>query len=259
MEKSSEKKRNQKRVNLKEIMRERLNLFQDWLYIGKPELMREYFSDLLFDEFGSDYFDKLSERKYREYINQNLPQKPISGQENANGNEPQEAANEKWYRDCYFQSTIPDEAFENSEIAKEYGKKLRELREEQGYSLENIADYSGLSIQNIQLIETGKRKRIDRNRLLLFCGVYQVPPEYLLGFMEFKGTMPIEYMTKVTKTKFCFILDSLVLKDKELLFAFYKLALKDVEIRRKAISFLSNIPILKVFTPLSALRYIEEH
>lgn len=259
MEKSSEKKRSQKRVNLKEIMRERLNLFQDWLYIGKPELMREYFSDLLFDEFGSDYFDKLSERRYWEYINQNLPQKPISGQENANGIEPQETANEKWYRDCYFQSTIPNEAFENSEIAKKYGEKLRELREEQGYSLENIADYSGLSIQNIQLIETGKRKRIDRNRLLLFCGVYQVPPEYLLGFMEFKGTMPIEYMTKVTRTKVDFILDSLVLKDEELLFAFYKLASKDVEIRRKAISFLSNIPILKVFTPLRALRYIEEH
>ena len=46
MEKSSEKKRSQKRVNLKEIMRERLNLFQDWLYIGKPELMREYFSSV---------------------------------------------------------------------------------------------------------------------------------------------------------------------------------------------------------------------
>ena len=112
MEKSSEKKRSQKRVNLKEIMRKRLNLFQDWLYIGKPKVMREYFSDLLFDEFGSDYFDKLSERRYREYINQNLPKKPISGQENANGIEPQKTANDKWDRDCYFQSVIPDEAFD---------------------------------------------------------------------------------------------------------------------------------------------------
>ena len=162
MEKSSEKKRSQKRVNLKEIMREHLKTFQDWLYIGEPELMREYFSDLLFDEFGSDYFDKLSERKYREYINQNLPQKPISGHENANGIEPQETANEKWYKDCYFQSTIPNKAFEDSEVAKRYGKKLRELREERKLSLENVANYSGLSIQNIQLIEAGKRKRIDR-------------------------------------------------------------------------------------------------
>ena len=259
MEKSSEKKRSQKRVNLKEIMRERLNLFQDWLYIGKPELMREYFSDLLFDEFGSDYFDKLSERRYREYINQNLPKKPISGQGNANGIEPQKTANDKWDRDCYFQSVIPDEAFEDSEIAKKYGEKLRELREEQRLSLEDVANYSGLSIQNIQLIEAGKRKRIDRCRLLLFCGVYQVPPEYLLGFMELKGTMPIEYMSKETSTKVDFILNSLVSKDEELLFVFYKLALEDVKIRKKAISFLSNIPILKVFTPLRALRYIEEH
>ena len=55
MEKSSEKKRSQKRVNLKEIMRERLNLFQDWLYIGKPELnctpfVRQY--DILSNKWG---------------------------------------------------------------------------------------------------------------------------------------------------------------------------------------------------------------
>ena len=49
------------------------------------------------------------------------------------------------------------------------------------------------------------------------------------------------------------------MKDEELLFVFYKLALEDVKIRKKAISFLSNVPILKVFTPLRALRYIEEH
>ena len=86
-----------------------------------------------------------------------------------------------------------------------------------------------------------------------------MPPEYLLGFMELKGTMPIEYMSKETSTKVDFILNSLVSKDEELLFVFYKLALEDVKIRKKAISFLSNIPILKVFTPLRALRYIEEH
>ena len=89
--------------------------------------------------------------------------------------------------DEYFQNRIPADVFENADIAKEYGKKLRALRLEKQYSLEVVSNWTGLSIQNIQLIETGQRKRIDRNRLLLFCGLYQEAPEDLLGHPEFRG------------------------------------------------------------------------
>ena len=156
MEKSSEKKRSQKRVNLKEIMRKRLNLFQDWLYIGKPELMREYFSDLL----PSDYFNKLSRMEHQKHTwAQNPSLKMKDSKENVGENEPSQVANKNVEDNYYFQTGL-DEKFENSEVAKKYGEKLRELRKKRNYSLEDVSNNTGLSIQNIQLIETGKRKRI---------------------------------------------------------------------------------------------------
>ena len=273
MEKSSEKKRTQKRINLEKIMQERLDTFQDWLYIGKPELMRQYFSDLL----PSDYFNKLSKMERQKHTwAQNPSLKMKDSKENVGENEPSQVANKNVEDNYYFQTGL-DEKFENSEVAKKYGEKLRELRKKRNYSLEDVSKNTGLSIQNIQLIETGKRKRIDRNRLLLFCGFYQVPPEDMLGFPELKwerqcgsnqknnskwpeeGIRPITYDLKETSTKVNFILDSLLWKDEQLLCVFSDLASDEKAIREKVILFLSNMPILKIFTPAKALEYITEY
>ena len=124
MKKSSGKKRTQKRIDLEKIMQDHLGKFQDWLYIGKPELMRQYFSDLL----PSDYFNKLSRMERQKHTwAQNPSLKMKDSKENVGENEPSQVANKNVEDNYYFQTGL-DEKFENSEVAKKYGEKLRELR-----------------------------------------------------------------------------------------------------------------------------------
>ena len=56
--------------------------------------------------------------------------------ENVGENEPSQIANKNVEDNYYFQTGL-DEKFENSEVAKKYGEKLRELRKKRNYSLED--------------------------------------------------------------------------------------------------------------------------
>lgn len=294
----------QNRIDLEKIMRKLLPTFQDWLYVGEQEIMKAYFNDLLeplpfaapessvactASEAEPNTTDASTEHTAPEVSSvSDTPAIPAAPEATDTSDAPtdsdtsdtpatSDASNDPPAKktvlddDEYFQNRIPADVFENADIAKEYGKRLRALRLEKRYSLDVVSNWTGLSIQNIQLIETGQRKRIDRNRLLLFCGLYQEPPEDLLGHPEFRENRisnakwtgkyihPLEFDLPYISEAANFILDSLLWKDERLLQVFLELSLADKAVRRKAILFLSNMPILKVLRASAAKKYVAEN
>ena len=94
------------------------------------------------------------------------------------------------FPDCDF-NRYPDyfgkiqaSVFNDPKVIKDYGKKLKELRTQMNCTLQCVADYIGIDYQALFEIEEGRRKKIDRSRLLLLCAFYQRPPEVLLGLSD---------------------------------------------------------------------------
>ena len=131
-----------------QIMREQRGRFASWAYAGEKGTVRKVFDG---------YFSELRDDRLLKEIND-----PTS---------------------TYF-SRIPDQVLRSPVVIERYGKILRSLRESHGWSLEAVASNIGEKFQALQKIETGDRKFIRRNTLLLLCGVYQVSPEFLLGIPE---------------------------------------------------------------------------
>lgn len=100
----------------------------------------------------------------------------------------------------YFKK-IPDSTLTDTSVIKLYGLNLKKMRKEQHLSLENVATLIGMSLEYLRQIENGMPKKINRNDLLLLCGLYQVYPEKLLGQLAPQGKVPMKFYDEETLKK----------------------------------------------------------
>lgn len=156
---------------------------------------------------------------------------------------------EKHTGQAYFLK-IPEAEFKNSETIKRYGENLKECREKRGWTLKEAAGNIGISFQQLQQIEMGNRKRIHRNYLLLFCGVYRISPEALMGLSEVRGREPkramVFYPEDISK-KAGYVVNRLIYQDNNLLEIFCSISQMPVSIRNTLVVFLKNTPIIKIY------------
>lgn len=149
----------------------------------------------------------------------------------------------------YF-SEIPDALFKDAEVIQRYGENLRLYRTEKGWTLEEAANILGIDFQQLQQIEAGERKGIHKNLLLLFCGVYRVSPETLMGLSGSTGKEPNRAMVfypEDDSRKAGYVVNRLIYQDMNLLEIFCYLSQMPVSIRNALVTFLKNAPIIKVY------------
>lgn len=100
----------------------------------------------------------------------------------------------------YFKK-IPDGTLKAPDVIKLYGCNLKEVWKEQQLSLKDAATPIGMSLEYLRQIEAGMPSKIDRNDLLLLCGLYQVCPEKLLGKLEPPGKVAMNFYNEETLKK----------------------------------------------------------
>lgn len=150
----------------------------------------------------------------------------------------------------YF-SEIPEALFNDPQIIKRYGENLRFCRVEKGWTLEEAANVLGIDFQQLQQIEMGERKGIHRNLLLLFCGIYRVSPEMLMGLSGLTGREPNRAMVfypEENSRKAGYVVDRLIYQDQNLLDILCYLSQMPTSIRNTLSSFLKNAPIIKIYS-----------
>lgn len=145
----------------------------------------------------------------------------------------------------YFKK-IPDDTLEKLEVIKLYGRNLKKIRKEQQLSLEDVATPIGMSLEYLRQIEEGMPNKINRNDLLLLCGLYQVCPERLLGELAPPGKVAMKFYHEETLKKASFIVERLIDTDQSLLQFLVNLDNVSNHNRKKLLAFLRNIPILKL-------------
>lgn len=151
----------------------------------------------------------------------------------------------------YF-SEIPDVLFKDAEIIKRFGENLRTCRGEKGWTLKEAANVLGIDFQQLQQIEAGERKGIHKNLLLLFCGVYRISPEELMGLSsttEKEATQAIVFYPETNSKKAKYVVDRLIYQDGNLLDIFCYLSKLPPSIRNTLTVFLKNTPVIKVYNP----------
>lgn len=123
------------------------------------------------------------------------------------------------FPDCDFRiipnyfNKIPTSVFNDPKVIKDYGKKLKELRTKMNCTLQCVADYIGIDYQALFEIEEGKRKKIDRSRLLLLCAFYQRPPEVLLGLSD-DMKEPMQFLSRSSQDRAFYIVDHMAALDR---------------------------------------------
>lgn len=155
--------------------------------------------------------------------------------------------------DAYF-SKIPDCVFRDELIIKMYGERLLENRLKRGLSQEKVAELLGIDHDAVSKIESGLLKKIDRNILVLLCGLFQVTPEAMLGLNP-AGKSPMEFDADSVSGKPQFIVNQLVGQAPDLLEALLVLAKGSKKTRAQWEAFLYNTPKIKILKPqdISAL------
>ena len=112
----------------------------------------------------------------------------------------------------YF-DRIQASVFNDPKVIKDYGIKLKELRTKMNCTLQCVADYIGIDYQALFEIEKGKRKKIDRSRLLLLCAFYQRPPEVLLGLSD-DMKEPMQFFSSSSRDRAFYIVDHMAALDR---------------------------------------------
>ena len=138
---------------------------------------------------------------------------------------------------------IPEEKFRDPVTIKEYGKNLRKAREDKGFTRKDVVSKLKICGQNLAEIEDGKRKEIDRDLLLLLCGIYHKCPEVLLGMEPFAKD-PLDFFAENESEKANLILERLYGDAPTLLHTFLVMSELSPQRRTQLVKFIrSNLDI----------------
>lgn len=169
------------------------------------------------------------------------------------------------FPDCDFRiipnyfDKIPTSVFNDPKVIKDYGKKLKELRTKMNCALQCVADYIGIDYQALFEIEEGKRKKIDRSRLLLLCAFYQRPPEVLLGLSD-DMKEPMQSFSRSSRGRAFYIVDHMAALDRvretdiALLIQFFRLSESERRVQQKMVGVFRNAPAFKILSYTDATK-----
>lgn len=169
------------------------------------------------------------------------------------------------FPDCDFKrypdyfGKIQDSVFNDPKVIKDYGKKLKELRTQMNYTLQCVADYIGIDYQALFEIEEGRRKKIDRSRLLLLCAFYQRPPEVLLGLSD-DMKEPMQFFNFPSRDRAFYIVDHMAALDRAreldiaLLMQFFRLSESERRVQQKMVAVFRNAPAFKILSYTDATK-----
>ena len=161
----------------------------------------------------------------------------------------------KGYWDLYLEkkgtdyfSIIPSEVFKDKKVIEQYGKNLRDKREKKKWLLEDVEKYLKITIQAVSEIEKGNRKNIDRDYLMLFCALYEVSPEELMGLGEPPKVPCMLFDEEEAAKKNRYIMARLLGKNNELLDTLRILTGMPLFRRNELRDYLSNTPRIKMLS-----------
>lgn len=169
------------------------------------------------------------------------------------------------FPDCDFKrypdyfGKIQASVFNDPKVIKDYGKKLKELRTKMNCTLQCVADYIGIDYQALFEIEEGKRKKIDRSRLLLLCAFYQRPPEVLLGLSD-DMKEPMQFFSSSSRDRAFYIVDHMAALDRAremdiaLLMQFFRLSESERRVQQKMVAVFRNAPAFKILSYTDATK-----
>lgn len=202
---SDNKRSRRSSADLLPILKMRKNTFANFAYAGSREIMIRVFEEELKDR--------------------DIPSKVI---------------------ETYF-SKIPAPAFADEDTIRNYGKNICSLREGRGFTQEKVAEVIGLEGDHdaISKIENGSLKKINRNFLVLLCGLFQTSPEYLMGLEE-RNTQPMVFDPVDITGKPQFIVNQLAEQSPELVHILSKLACMPRKKQEKFLRFLQCTPRIEL-------------
>lgn len=157
---------------------------------------------------------------------------------------------------CHFDK-IPSEKFRDKSIVKTYGINLKTIRIENGHTQKQLAAAANIKFQALQQIEAGTRESIHRNILLIFCGIYQVSPETLLGIDQSGTFSPMIFYSEEFLTKARYIVDQLFHENPALLDAFVFCAKYPASSCESLKALLSLCPSLQLYKPTKLQRILK--
>lgn len=144
---------------------------------------------------------------------------------------------------------IPDEVFFDQDTITQYGENLQKQRKDRGWTLKEVAEAVGITFQQLRQIELGKRKSINKNYLMLFCGFYHVPPAILLNYKyDFPFKVDMEFFAEPIGKRANYIIARLNYQKRELLEAFCNFSSMPFPVRQKLYEFLSSAPAVSMLT-----------
>lgn len=209
----SDKKKRRSANDLYPVLEKRRNTFYDYAYAGNPEIMVKLFKDKDHDKEG-----KKSPKK-------------VDGE--------------------YF-FKIPMQIFDDPDIIRKYGEEVLNARTERNFTQGKVAELFEIDHDAISKIEGGALKKIDRNILVLLCGLFRMPPEDLLGLNHCEEPPKESAMTfdsSEVAGKPQFIVGHLIEQEPDLLRAFVGLASAPKKKQEKLVNFLQNVPKIKILAP----------
>ena len=191
--------------SMKPILEANKTAYAPWAYAGDPQMMKDIFPDINLEMLQRDDNDISSTGGVE------LPSEEL----------------------LYDPATIC-----------RFGENVGKFRMEQGFTLESLAKVVGITPQQLHEIEVGKRKKIDRNILVLLSGWLQVSPLILLGGEKSNLNDPFIHISEQLGSKIEFIINRMYFQASDLLGALLFLSNGTTQRRKKLSDFLHSVPII---------------
>lgn len=240
---TSDRRTRRKNGDLLPVLIARKNEFADWAYAGRPESMLAVFPKLEEDLIALKRIRDKRAKCHTDTEHEVIP------------------TNNSAYRaaalDEYF-TKIPEEIVHDARIAESYGINLKKLRMEHKYTLKRVSQALQIEYQNLDDIEKGRRKKIDRDLLVLFSGFYHVCPEDLLGIQRVSKEAPAEFVSEATFQKARYIIHRLFSDSPLLLLALLELGRLSAQKQHQFIEAAGPGLGIKVFTECQLASKIEQ-